>query len=689
MSGPAFAKSVEYAEPNYLLYASDLPDPRFGDLYGLNNVGQTGGKPDADIDAPEAWSDPTTVVPGASILVGVIDSGIDYTHPDLQGRIWDNTLETLNGLDDDDNGKIDDVRGWDFVNNDNDPMDDNGHGTHVAGTIAAVRDNGLGVAGVASNVKLIPLKFLSAGGSGSSDNAIAAVLYANVLGARITSNSWGGGNRSRALQDAIANSGALFVAAAGNSGSGSKEYPAGYDDAKIISVAATDQADALATFSNYGSSWVDLGAPGVNILSTLPNQSYGYNSGTSMATPHVSGAAAFVMSQFPNETVAQTKLRLLNGVDVLPSLQGKVSSNGRLNVARAIGVTPLPSTDSSLPGAVTNTSATPLTYHSIQLGWTASGDDGAADTATAYDVRYVVGTGALSAANWTSATQASGEPAPLPSGTPQKFNVDNLEQLTSYSFGLKALDEAGNASPLVLFASTSTLQAPWSVVTVAPTANTYREFDFLGTEPGVGYENGQVRYAYRSGNVWMNDVIDANGGSGVSFRFAPPGGQPTLSYASGFALKFAARGAASWSVSTIESNKGTSGVTDYTSLAYAGGFAAISYRNTKSGGLKYARQSATGWRTEFVAAGGARYNALAFDKDGNPVIAFSDDLAPVDNQLDTLRIARWNGLDGVGRSRTSTRPRRLRRLRIDCGGRCWKHPRGPWQQQSEVCLLQR
>ncbi len=305
--------------------------------------------------------------------------------------------------------------GWDFVNNDNDPIDDNGHGTHVAGTIAAVRDNGVGVAGVASNVVLIPLKFLNAGGSGSTDNAIAAVLYADSLGAKITSNSWGGGNRSRALQDAIANSSALFVAAAGNSGSGSKEYPAGYDDAKIVSVAATDQTDALATFSNYGSSWVDLGAPGVNILSTLPNQSYGYNSGTSMATPHVSGAAAFVMSQFPNETVAQTKLRLLNGVDVVPSLQGKVSSNGRLNVARAIGVTPLSPNDSSSPGAVTSPSATPLTYHSIQLSWTPSGDDGADGIATAYDVRYVVGTGALSAANWAGATQASGEPAPLPS----------------------------------------------------------------------------------------------------------------------------------------------------------------------------------------------------------------------------------------------------------------------------------
>jgi subtilisin family serine protease len=256
--------SVRYAEPNYVVSALALPfDPLRNELWGLHNLGQTGGTADADIDALEAWDVETGT---GSVVVGVIDTGVDYNHEELVGNIWTNPGEDLNGngiaddfngVDDDGNGFVDDLRGWDCINNDNDPMDDNNHGTHVSGTIGGKGDNGVGVVGVNWNVKVMPLKFLSAGGSGSNADAIECVNYAAsfVDGSgnkvvRITSNSWGGGQRSNALRDAIAASGALFVAAAGNSGSSGKMYPAAYPLDNIISVAATDHNDVIASFSN-------------------------------------------------------------------------------------------------------------------------------------------------------------------------------------------------------------------------------------------------------------------------------------------------------------------------------------------------------------------------------------------------------------------------------------------------------
>jgi subtilisin family serine protease len=259
--------NVEYAEANYIVHALDFPnDPRLTELWGLHNVGQTGGTLDADIDAIEAWHLQTG---SASVVVGVIDTGIDYNHEDLAANMWVNTVEIPdNGIDDDGNGYIDDVRGWDFVNDDNDPTDDHGHGTHTAGTVGAVGDNGIGVVGVNWTVTLMPLKFLGAGGYGTTDDAIDAVLYAASFEdssgnkvVRVTNNSWGGGRRSNALQQAIEASGALFVATAGNNGSSQKHYPAAYDSENVISVAATNQNDELAGFSNWSTSWVDLAAP--------------------------------------------------------------------------------------------------------------------------------------------------------------------------------------------------------------------------------------------------------------------------------------------------------------------------------------------------------------------------------------------------------------------------------------------
>jgi subtilisin family serine protease len=281
---------VNYVEPDYTVRLATVPsDPQFSSLWGMNNTGQTGGTIDADIDAPEAW-DLTTG--SSSTIVAVIDTGVDYNHPDLAANIWTNPGEIPgDNRDNDGNGFVDDVHGYDFINSDGNPLDDQGHGTHVAGTIGAVANNGIGVAGINWNVQIMALKFLGADGSGSISDAIRALDYAVQMGAHISNNSYGDAEFSQAFADAIAAAGDvghIFVAAAGNN-SGNNDaspfYPASFDAANIISVAATDDNDRLASFSNYGVTSVDLAAPGVNILSTTPGNNYESFSGTSMASP--------------------------------------------------------------------------------------------------------------------------------------------------------------------------------------------------------------------------------------------------------------------------------------------------------------------------------------------------------------------------------------------------------------------
>ncbi|MFM2381195.1 MAG: hypothetical protein RLZZ143_3778, partial [Cyanobacteriota bacterium] len=308
-SNPIF----EYIEPDYIRTLGTITpqatfpnDPSFNQLWGLHNTGQSGGTADADIDAP-------------NLVIGVIDTGVDYNHQDLVGNIWTNPGEIANdGIDNDGNGYIDDIRGWDFAYNDNNPSDVDGHGTHVSGTIAGKGNNGVGVTGVAWNAKIMPLKFLDDTGSGSTSNAILAINYATAKGVKITNNSWGGGGYSQALYDAInaaGQAGALFIAAAGNSAQNtdtSPSYPASYNLANIISVASTTRTDSLSSFSNYGLTSVDLGAPGSEIYSTTPNNTYATYSGTSMASPHVTGAAALLWSQNPTWTAQQVKNTLMN-----------------------------------------------------------------------------------------------------------------------------------------------------------------------------------------------------------------------------------------------------------------------------------------------------------------------------------------------------------------------------------------
>ncbi|MHC4572871.1 MAG: S8 family serine peptidase [Planctomycetota bacterium] len=360
---------ILYAEPNYevklVSACQNIPaDPRFNELWALHNTGQAGGSPDADIDAPEAWCIRTEA---NNVIVAVVDTGVDYTHPDLKENMWVNEAEFYgdSGIDDDENGYVDDIYGYDFVNDDGDPMDDNFHGTHVAGTIGAVANNGEGIAGVCWNVRIMALKFLNAQGTGYTNDAISCMQYSIRMGAILLSNSWGGGGYEQALKDAIdaaGEAGQLFVAAAGNDGLDNDtytHYPSSYGCDNIIAVLSTDRNDYKSGFSNYGAVSVDLGAPGSDILSCVPGGGYRFSGGTSMATPHVAGACALIWSALPSLAYTDVKEIILETVDPLPDLAGLCVSGGRLNVYNAILEIPLwfhfvPETGVIAPGHANN-----------------------------------------------------------------------------------------------------------------------------------------------------------------------------------------------------------------------------------------------------------------------------------------------------------------------------------------------
>jgi subtilisin family serine protease/subtilisin-like proprotein convertase family protein len=409
--------NVLFAQPDYRVSVQMTPsDPSFDQQWDFQNTGQTGGKSGADISAPGAW-DVTTG--NTSVTVAVIDTGVDYNHPDLYRNIWINQAEipqsrlanlvdidgdglitfrdlndpqnqgpfkitdvnkdgridgsdilanmqksggqdTGNGgwadgiSEDGDTAHLDDLLGWDVVDKSNDPVDDYFHGTHVAGTIAATINNGVGIAGVAPDVRLMPLKFLDSSGSGYTSDAITALNYAVANGATISNNSWGGGPSDSAMLQALKNAAAaghIFVAAAGNDGNNNDanpSYPASYNVANVVAVAATDNTDNLAYFSNYGRTSVDIAAPGVDIYSTMPTHAtaamqsegfgpnYGTLSGTSMATPHVAGAIALIRSIHPDWSYSQVIQQLLTSSDKITGLKTTVA-NGRLNAAAAVG----------------------------------------------------------------------------------------------------------------------------------------------------------------------------------------------------------------------------------------------------------------------------------------------------------------------------------------------------------------
>jgi thermitase len=318
-------------------------DPMFGEQWSLQNTGQNGGASGADICAMGAWSKTTG---SRKVIVAVLDTGVDYTHRDLAGNMWTRPA-ALGPYADEHLGTIDDRRGYDAADNDGDPRDDNGHGTHCAGIVGAEGGNSEGIAGVNWRVEIMPLKFMDGSGRGTTKDAIEAINYVVArkragVNVRVISASWGSTFYSRALEDAIrraGDEGVLFVAAAGNSRTNNdrrQHYPSGYQLPNVLSVAALDRRDSLASFSNYGPKTVHLAAPGAEILSTWPNHEYEEHSGTSMATPGVAGVAALVVAAEPGISMKELRARLLASVDRLPALEGKTLTGGRLNASRAV-----------------------------------------------------------------------------------------------------------------------------------------------------------------------------------------------------------------------------------------------------------------------------------------------------------------------------------------------------------------
>ncbi|BET66290.1 hypothetical protein ASA1KI_12080 [Opitutales bacterium ASA1] len=338
-----------YVEPDYLLSRTLIPtDSAFLDdtLWGLRNSGQAGGVTGMDVDAVRAWD----VTTGSSdIVVAVLDTGIRYTHRDLATNMWRNPREIPgNGRDDDRNGYIDDVFGINAINGTGDPMDEDGHGTHVAGTIGAAANDGNPMVGVAWNVRLMACKFLDGDGRGFTSDAVEAVNYAVANGARIINASWGGESYSQALHDSIAAAGTrgvLVVAAAGNDSRDTDQhpsYPGSYDLENVVNVAAMDRYGQRAGFSNIGRESVDLAAPGVDIHSSLAQSdtAYGLRQGTSMAAPHVSGVAALVLARFPDNTVGELRDRLLRTTIATAAFEESVATGGRVSAYRAVSMMP-------------------------------------------------------------------------------------------------------------------------------------------------------------------------------------------------------------------------------------------------------------------------------------------------------------------------------------------------------------
>jgi len=341
---------VEDIEENYEISISEAPllpvlprDPQFGEQWALSNSGQRGGKKGADISAPLAWA---TTTGSQEVVVAVLDSGVDYNHEDLAPNMWTRP-DSMDPYHDAELGTIDDLDGFNAIDNASDPMDENGHGTHCAGIIGAEGENDIGIAGVNWKVRIMPLKFMNAGGYGTTKDAIEAINYVidrkkAGVNVRIISASWGGTQKSRALEAVIRKAyenDILFVAAAGNASvdnDRNPHYPSSYNVPNVISVAALDRNDQLAAFSNYGVKSVAIAAPGVDILSTWLGNGYEEKSGTSMATPVVSGVAALILAEHPRMSVDDVRKRLLASTDPIVALKDKVTSGGRINAAKAI-----------------------------------------------------------------------------------------------------------------------------------------------------------------------------------------------------------------------------------------------------------------------------------------------------------------------------------------------------------------
>ena len=512
--------NVEYAEPNYIKLASRaVNDPLFNLQWALLNTGQfAGATSGADIKATEAWD---ISIGSGDVIIAIIDTGIDNSHPDLSASIWTNPVDgSANGIDEDGNGRTDDIHGWNFVSNNNNITDDNGHGTHVSGIAGASGNNSNGVSGLMWQVKLMPLKILDSTGSGTIADEIEAIQYALDKRVRIMNASFGGGDYSQAEFDAInaANrAGALFVTAAGNGLDGvtgdnndtTNSYPANYGLTNIISVAATDQSDRRSRFSNYGLNSVHVGAPGEEILSTYPAKmspsGYQYESGTSMATPYVSGLAGLLFSHYPYFTASQIRGTILRYVDILPSLQGATITGGRINAFRALS--------SLLPPSEFSLSLQPA--GAVRLAWkdNAAGEDG-------YIVERKAGSG-LYVALATLASNAS------------EFTDSSLSDGTAFSYRVKAFNSLPNPPEAVSIPAESAAVELTTVIPLnAPTGLNAAAFSSSGitvswTDNSAAEEGYEIERKDPAGGFLR---IATTGPNSTSFRDSGLSSQTAYTY---------------------------------------------------------------------------------------------------------------------------------------------------------------
>jgi hypothetical protein len=419
-----------------------VPNDLHEQLWGLENRERPGN----DISALEAWEISKGSPDGP--LIAVIDSGADYTHPDLITNIAVNKAEVPgDGLDNDGNGVIDDVYGFNAFENHGNPMDGLGHGTHCTGTIAAEGNNGQGIVGVQWQAQVLPVKIFHDRGLTTTDSILRGLEYAKDRGAVVTSNSWGGSQPSEAIRQAFASfPSALHIAAAGNdrrSTDSKPSYPANYDLPNMISVGASNPYDSPAWFTNFGRESVDIFAPGEDILSTLPGGGYGQKSGTSMATPHVSGVAGLVATVYPDESPEDHRDRILYSSDPVDNLQGLAVMEGRLNAHRAL------SNDTTAPAAPNDFGPTQTSPRSARFSWTATGDDGWKNgSASGFEVR--VSRKPIDQTNWHEAQPLSTSRGKEIGDHQHAHYQQNPESKPNKLFAaFRALDEAGNRSDLL------------------------------------------------------------------------------------------------------------------------------------------------------------------------------------------------------------------------------------------------
>lgn len=445
--------ALQFAEFDTAITPDMIPnDAGFGTQYGMHNTGQSGGTVDADIDAPEAW-DVTAGDP--EIVVAVCDDGYDWSHPDLDNAIWMNPDEIAgNGIDDDSNGFIDDVRGWDFASGDNNPAPSGGtHGTHTSGTVGAEFNNGIGAAGFGTNIKVMALRMYT---SATWMTALTnAVDYAWQNGAKVISISYNIDGYTNALVQAIQRADTadvIYVNSAGNNSQANPPRQAIRNLANnVIFVAANDRNDQKASFSNWGT-LVEIFAPGVDIYSTLPSNSYGLNSGTSMSTPHVAGALGAIRAHNPGLTDRQALDRLILRADSKASLSAYVANGKRLNLGAAI------ETDTVPPGAVTGLTVRRRAYTAAEMELVTTGDDGSTGQASGYDVR--ASTSPVTEGNFSSATPLAANVPQAPGGSTVTFPVNGMWPGEMVYIAVRASDNVGNVGPITTFGPFST-KAPF------------------------------------------------------------------------------------------------------------------------------------------------------------------------------------------------------------------------------------